>query len=171
MTTRALLVSLTSVIIAVVLQTTLFAAESLRPFGATPNLVLVTVVAAAIVLEAEAAIFLGFTGGLLIDLLGGSPLGLWSLVLTVIAYVVVRFRSIVVDQRLLVIPVILGLAIAAGVLFVGIATLFGEQPLKDPGVLRIIILTGLYSAVVAVPILPLMSWAMQPRRPKRGVAA
>ena len=103
MTGRMLSVSLASVVVAVVLQTTLFVDDTLRPFGATPNLVLVAVVTAALVLDAEPAIFLGFTGGLLTDLLGGSPLGLWSLVLTVVAYVTIRFRGGLVDRRWIVI--------------------------------------------------------------------
>ena len=171
MTSRALSISLVSVVTAVVLQTTLFVADSLRVFGATPNLVLVVVVAAALLLDAEPAVFLGFTGGLLTDLVGGSPLGLWSLVLTVVAYATVRLRGIAVDSRLLVIPGVLVLAIGAGLLFVGVATLFGEQPLKDPGVIRIIILTGVYSSVVAVAVVPIMSLLMEPRRTKRGVIA
>lgn len=170
MTSRALLLSLASVVTAVVLQTTLFVNESLRPFGASPNLVLVTVVAAALILDPEPAIFLGFTGGLLIDLLGGAPLGLWALVLTVVAYVSMRLKDIVVERQLLVIPGVLLIALGAGLLFAGNATLFGEQPFKDPGVFRIIILTAVYSAVTALAILPLMGWATRPRRGRRGVA-
>jgi rod shape-determining protein MreD len=170
MTSRALLLSLASVVTAVVLQTTLFVNESLRPFDATPNLVLVTVVAAALVLDPEPAIFLGFTGGLLIDLLGGAPLGLWALVLTVVAYVSLRLKGLVVDRQLLVIPGVLLIALGAGLLFAGNATLFGEQPFKDPGVFRIIILTAIYSAVTALGIFPLMGWATRPRRGRRGVA-
>ncbi|MDH3730474.1 MAG: rod shape-determining protein MreD [Acidimicrobiia bacterium] len=170
MTSRALFVGLTSVVIAVVLQTTLFVNDSLRFFDATPNLVLVAVVASALALDAEPAIFLGFTGGLLTDLLGGSPLGLWSLVMTVVAYVAVRLRGMVVDRWLLVVPGVLLLAIGAGVLFVGDATLFGEQPFKDPGVFRIITLTAVYSSATALVIVPLMGWAMQPRRTRRNAA-
>jgi rod shape-determining protein MreD len=168
-TSRALFVSLASVVTAVVLQTTLFVNESLRPFGATPNLVLVTVVAAAIVIDPEPAIFLGFTGGLLIDLLGGSPLGLWALVLTVVAYVTTRLKGTVADRQMLVIPGVLLIALGAGLLFAGNATLFGEQPFKDPGVFRIIILTAIYSAVTALAVLPLVGWATRPRRGRRGV--
>lgn len=168
MTLRALLVSLVSVVIAVVLQTTLFVNESLRPFDATPNLVLVTVIGAALVLEPEPAIFLGFTGGLLIDLLGGSPLGLWALVLTVVAYVTIRLEGIVADRHLLVIPGVLLIALGAGLLFAGNATLFGEQPFKDPGAIRIIVLTAIYSAVTALALLPFMGWATRPRRGRRS---
>ena len=169
MSGRTLSVGLLSVVVAVVLQTTLFVDDSLVLFDTTPSLVLVAVVTAALALDAEPAIFLGFTGGLLMDLLGGSPLGLWSLVFTVVAYVAVRFRVLAVDRRLLVIPGILVLALGAGVLFVGVATLFGEQPLKDPGALRIIALGALYSAVAALPLVPLISWGMRPAR-RRGVA-
>ena len=170
MTSRALLVGLLSVIVAVVLQTTLFVDDSLRFFDATPNLVLVAIVASALVLDAEPAIFLGFTGGLLTDLLGGSPLGLWALVMTVVAFVAVRWRGMVVDRWLLVVPGILLLAIGAGVLFVGNATLFGEQPFKDPGVFRIITITAVYSAVAALAIVPLIGWVMTPHRPRRKAA-
>ena len=171
MSGRALSVALASVVTAVVLQTTLFVNESLRPFGAAPNVILVAVVAAAMLLDAEPAIFLGFTGGLLADLLGGSPLGLWSLTLTVVAYTTVRFRDLVADQPLLVIPGVGVLALGAGALYVGVATLFGEQPLKDPGAIRIIVLTAVYSAIGAVVIVPLVARAMRSGRQRRSVMA
>jgi rod shape-determining protein MreD len=171
MSGRALSVALASVVTAVVLQTTLFVNESLRPFGAAPNVILVAVVAAAMLLDAEPAIFLGFTGGLLADLLGGSPLGLWSLTLTVVAYTTVRFRDPVADRPLLAIPGVGVLALGAGVLYVGVATLFGEQPLKDPGAIRIIVLTAVYSAIGAVVIVPLVARAMRSGRQRRSVMA
>ena len=166
---RTLGVGLVSVVVAVVLQTTLFVEDTLVLFDATPSLVLVAVVTAALAIDAEPAIFLGFTGGLLMDLLGGSPLGLWSLVFTVVAYLAVRFRHLVTDRWLLVVPGIFVLGLGAGVLYVGIATLFGEQPLKDPGAIRIIVVGAFYSALAALPLVPLIAWAMRPRR--RGATA
>ena len=54
--------------------------------------VLLVVVATAYQLSEEAAILLGFSAGLLTDLLGNTLLGVWALVLTVVGYVTVRIR-------------------------------------------------------------------------------
>ncbi|MBT8213235.1 MAG: rod shape-determining protein MreD, partial [Acidimicrobiia bacterium] len=86
-------ISLGLVVIAVILQANLFGPGRIQPFGASPALVMLTVIAVARYLDDEPALLVGFTGGLLQDLLGGQPLGLWALVLTVVAYVTVATRD------------------------------------------------------------------------------
>ena len=76
-----------------VIQSTLFGESRINPFGAAPNLVLVLVVICAAYLEAEPALLVAFTSGLLMDLLGGSTIGLWAIALVVAAYVTLRVRN------------------------------------------------------------------------------
>ena len=165
MTTGRLLGSLALVVAAVVLQTTLFVTT--RPFGAAPDLIALAVVALVRFMPAEPGIFLGFTGGLLADLLGGSPLGMWALALTVVAYLVIRFRERAKDSVTLTIIGVFGLTLVAQGLYLLLGTLFGQQPLKDPNVARIVILTALFTAFVAVVALPLASWLVREARPRR----
>ena len=75
-----------------VIHTTLFGPGRIQPFGAAPMLVLAVVIACARYLDSEPALLLGFTAGLLLDLLGGSALGLWAMVYVVVTYVALRLR-------------------------------------------------------------------------------
>ena len=72
---RPVALSILLVLVAVVIQTTLFGPGRIQPFGAAPMLVLAVVIACARYLDSEPALLLGFTAGLLLDLLGGSRAG------------------------------------------------------------------------------------------------
>ena len=71
---RNLNVALVLGIVAVILQTTVFD-RYLDPFGVAPDFVLLVVVATSYHLSEEAAMLLGFSAGLLTDLLGNTLLG------------------------------------------------------------------------------------------------
>ena len=62
----------------VLLQTTFF--RNVRPFGVAPDLVMLAVILAARWLPAEQALVYGFTAGVVMDLLGTTPLGRADLV-------------------------------------------------------------------------------------------
>jgi len=165
MTSSRLLGALALVVAAVVLQTTLFV--STRPFGAAPDLIVLAVFALLRFMPAEPGIFLGFTGGLLADLLGGSPLGMWALSLTVVAYLVLRMRDRARDSSGLAVLGVFAFTLLAQGQYVLLGTLFGQQPLKDPNVPRIIILTAVFTAILAVAVLPMSSWLSRQSRNRR----
>lgn len=165
MTTSRLLGALALVVAAVVLQTTLFV--STRPFGAAPDLIVLALFGLLRFMPAEPGIFLGFTGGLLADLLGGSPLGMWALSLTVVAYLVIRVRDRAADSSGLAIVGVFGFTLLAQSLFVLLGTLFGQQPLKDPNVARIVVLTALYTAILALAVIPMATWLTRETRGRR----
>lgn len=161
---RRILVSLLAVAVAVILQTTVLA--RLPVFGVIPDLVLLTVVAASRRLDPEPAVVLGFTAGLIIDLLGSAPLGLRAMVLTVVAYAAVRTR----ERFEVSIPTI-GLAVwllALGgtVLLAIVGTLFGQRIFSDPLVFRQILLGPIYDVFLAALVLPAMSRMLGGDRPK-----
>ena len=112
------------------LQTTLFA--RLRPFDAAPALVLLVVLALRRHLPAECSLLLGFGAGLLQDLLSESALGLWALVLTTVAFFVLRFRDRFEDDfsldRAVRVRRHRWVALA---LFSLLGTIFGEKTLAD----------------------------------------
>ncbi len=105
---------------AVVVQTTLFV--EVKPFGASPNLVLLAVVAATRHLDPDPGVLFGFTAGLLTDLLGSDPLGMWALVMTVVAFATIRLQGRTEAGPVFGIVVVLALTFFGEVLFVLVGT-------------------------------------------------
>jgi len=162
MRARVMILALGFVIVAVVIQTTVFAPGRLQPLGAPPNLVLLTVLAVDRYLEAEAALLVAFTAGLLVDLLGGSPLGLWAISLTAAAYVAVKIRDRIEDNLLLTAISVFALTLLGQVLFVAVGTLFGLSTITDPHLVRKLLLPAVYNVILAAPVYWLTSLAMKP---------
>jgi rod shape-determining protein MreD len=153
---RRVLISLIFVFAAVVLQTTVFAPGRIQLFGAAPNLVLLTVVACARYLQAEFAILLGFTGGLMMDLLGGSPIGLWAITLASVAFVTLRLRDRQVEAgRAAKAAAVFGLTLGGQLVFAVLGTLFGLGVVAASGfVAQTLVLPAVYNVVLA----PLVFW-------------
>jgi rod shape-determining protein MreD len=155
MRTRAIGLSLLAAAVAVLLQTTLFA--QVRVLEVAPDLVMLTVIAVARRLDAEPAVLLGFTSGLAIDLLGSSPLGLRSLVFTLVAYATVRTRDRF-DINVIATGIAVVLLSLLGVVLIAvIGTLFGEASFRDPYVFRKILLVPLYNLVLGLGVFPLVT--------------
>jgi rod shape-determining protein MreD len=163
---RNTLIALGMVLVALVLQTTLF--NEVRPFGMAPSIVLLTVIACARYLEPEAALLVGFTAGFLTDLVGGSSLGLWAIAMTVVAFATVKLRHREVDGLLIVAAGIFGLTVAGQVVYVVVSTLFGHSTISQPGLWKHLLLPALWNVLLAAPIFWLSSVTM--RRGERGWA-
>lgn len=163
MTGRPVALSVALVVIAVVLQTTLFGDGRLQPLGASPMLVLVTIMACARYLDPEPALLLGFTGGLLLDLLGGSPLGLWAMVMVVVAYVTLRLRGRADEGPFVVGVGIFAIAFFAQVLFLLASTLFGQRLLATDGIVKQLVLPALYTVIVGAAVFPGVTWLLRDR--------
>ena len=164
MTGRQVAVALLLVVLAVVLQGSLFGEGRIHPFGASPNIIVLVVIATVRYLEPEPAMLVGFTGGLLADLLGGSPLGLWAMALTVVAYVTLRVRDRADDG-----PVVIGvglftLTVLGHGLFALAGTLFGQQTLANSDVTHLMLLPALYTTILGAAVLPLVTLAVRGRR-------
>jgi len=155
---RRLIATAAIVVIAAALQTTMFA--TIRPFDAAPALVLLVVIAFARHLPAEAALLLGFGAGILQDLLSDSALGLWALVLTTVAFFVLRFRDRLEDDFSLIGPFVFGVTAGGLALFSVLSTIFGEKTLADVGLIKKVLLPSLYNMVLAAPILPFATWVL-----------
>jgi rod shape-determining protein MreD len=146
------------VILAVALQTTLFA--WVRPFDAAPALVLLLVLAYARSLASEYGLLTGFGAGLLLDLLAETPLGLWALVLTTVAFAVIRFRDRFEDDFGFVGPFVLVVTIGGLALFAVLGTVFGAKTLADAGIVKKIALPAVYNVLLAPVVLPLAPWSL-----------
>ncbi len=163
MSSRPVVLSLTLVVVAVLIQTTLFGDGRIQPFGASPLLVLVTVMACVRYLEPDPALLLGFTGGLLLDLLGGSPLGLWAMVHVVVAYLTLRLRGRADDGIIVVGLGVIGMAAFGQILFLMASTLFGQRLLATGSMVKHIVLPAFYTALVAALVIPFVTWALRER--------
>lgn len=146
------------VIVAAALQTTLFV--RLRPLDAAPALVLLVVIALSRHLSAEIALLTGFGAGLLQDLLSDSPLGLWALTFTTVAYAVVRFRERMEEDFSLFGPFVFAVTAGGILLFAVFGTIFGEKTLADLGLWKKIFLPALYNALLAGAMIPFATWAL-----------
>ncbi len=163
MNLRAIAISIVFVVLAVLIQTTLF--RTVRPFGVSPDLVMLTVIACARWMEPEPAVLLGFTGGVLIDLFGTAPLGLQGLAFTLVAYVTVRTRDRF-DFSAPSTGLAIGLLTLIGVVLVAVVgTLFGEGTLGAPGIVRTFALVPVYNIVLGLAVLPLVASYLGTRTP------
>lgn len=162
MKARHALVVAAVVIVAAAVQTTLF--MWVRPFDSAPALLLLIVLAYARHLPPEYALLTGFGTGLLQDLLAETPLGLWALVLTTVAFVVLRYRDRFEEDFGYLGPFVLAVTVGGLALFAVLGTIFGEKTLADAGVIRKIVLPGVYNLVLAPLILSLAPFTLGIRR-------
>ena len=152
---RNVALALALVVSAVVLQTALFGDSRIQPYGVSPNLVLVVTVGAVRYLESEPVLLTGFTAGILLDLLGGSPLGLWAMSITVVSYLTPRFRDRAGEGPVTLAVGVFLLTVAGHALFGVVGTLFGQRFFTDPGVVRLMIVPGAYNVLLAAVVFPL----------------
>jgi rod shape-determining protein MreD len=139
-------------IAAVALQTTLF--DGLRPLDAAPALTLLVLIALCRHLPERPALLFGFGSGLVLDLLAESPLGLWALVHTIVAFVVLRLRDRSEDDPLILTVGVFLLTAVGLTVFAVLGTIFGEKTLADSGIVSKIVLPAAYNTLLAAGIFP-----------------
>ena len=143
----------------VVLQTTAFSA-GLRVFGVMPDLGLVLTVAVAFYLGPERGAVFGFVTGVAVDLFLSTPLGLSALSFAVVGYAVGVVHGGLVPPSRWVAPIMGALGgLAGGVLFVGSGAIAGQDQLLALSSVRIILVAGVYDALVASAVFPIARWA------------
>ncbi len=143
------------VLAAFLVQATLV--SDLRIRGVAPDLMLVTAICAGLAGGTRQGVLVGFTAGLLSDLyLTGTPVGLTALVFCLVGYGVGSLRENVLPEGWLLTPLLSLLATAVGiVLFVAVGDIVGQSQLVvvgRSGLIRITVIEGLWSAVLAVPV-------------------
>jgi rod shape-determining protein MreD len=149
-------------VLLVVLQTTVF--PHLRVAGVVPDLGLVAAVAIAVRYGPELGAAFGFAAGLAADLFLQTPLGLAALAFALTAYLVGRMQSLLVRPTWWVSPAIaIGAGIVAGLLFVGIGSMVGQDQLFALRSLRTIVLAAIYDGVIALVLFPFAISVAEPR--------
>lgn len=143
---RTFLVIASIMLAAIVLQTTLFTQTTVF----VPDLVmLVTILLSLTRIRPEAVLGIAFLGGLSVDLLGSSVLGLRAIVFTIVAFIALRTKDRA-DLGRMVIGVWAGLLTLGGVLLLlVIGTLFGQTVLLGDGVLELLVLVPVANLILA----------------------
>lgn len=153
-------IALGFVVAAVLVQTTVF--QYVRPFGYAPALGMLAAIAVARYVDPEPALFVAFTGGLLQDLLGGAPLGLWASSFTVVAYATLKLREREVIGPIAVLGGVFGLTLLGEFTFSILATLFGQGVVTRPGFIWHLIVPALLNALLAYPVFWVTRLALRP---------
>lgn len=154
--------SLLAVVIMIVIQTTVFGAGQIQPLGVAPALVTLIVILLAPFVETEYHILLGFTAGLLVDLIGSGTLGLWAMTLTIVAYTSSRLRPQMVQSPVAMGAIVFGLTVAAQMIFVLMSTIFGQNTIAEPQLLPKIFLPAVWNLALAYPIMWLLKRLFKP---------
>ena len=158
-----IVISLVAVVIAIVLQTTVFGSGRIEPLGVAPALVTLVIIAVAPYVEAEITILLGFTGGILMDLIGSGTLGLWAMSLTIVAYIASRVSYRYKDSVWLSLAAVFVLTVIGQSIYVVLGTLFGQETATEPNVASKILLPALWNVILAYPVLWLARVAFRTR--------
>ncbi len=154
---------------AVLVHTTIFA--QLRIFGVMPDLMLLLAVAAG--LEAGPAYggIGGFLTGMLADLFLPTPLGLSALVYSVTGYFVGVTKAGLLEAAWWFPIATAFAASSAGIgLFAAVGAMLGEPGLLGLHLLTVMIVVGVISAVLAVPVLRVVRWSLVGRPPVSAYA-
>ncbi len=154
MTLARTLTAVAAVVVALVLQVTVFPHVAWQ--GIVPNLVLLVVVAAALVRGPEFAAVLGFVGGVALDLAPPADhvAGRWALALVVVGYLAGRLRQ---DQKPTTTTVVLTVA---GASFVGTSVFaLTGMVLDDPGadvggLLTVVLVAVLWDVLLTPFVMP-----------------
>jgi rod shape-determining protein MreD len=150
---RSLAAIATLLLLAVILQTTLFS----RTRMVIPDLVMLVVIVVSLTrIKPEAVLSIAFLSGLMVDLLGSSVLGLRAIVFTVVAYLAYRTRDRA-DIGRIITGLWTGLLTLGGVLLlIIVGTLFGQTVLLGEGVLGRLLFVPLTNLVLALIFTPLL---------------
>lgn len=158
-----IVIALVAVVVAIVLQTTVFGAGRIQPLGVAPALVTLVVIGLAPHIEAEYHILIGFTAGILIDLIGSGTLGLWAMTLTVVAFAANRVRGRFADSITMSLLFAFVLTLVGQLVYVFLGTLFGQETAGEPSVVAKIVLPAVWNLILAYPVFWVLRYAFQPR--------
>lgn len=141
------------VLVAVVLQTTLFGRIKII----TPDLVLlVSILFALTRIKPEVVLGIAFTSGLVVDLLGSSLLGLRAIVFTSAAYIAIRTRERADIGRIAAAIWAAVITLIGVVLLVLVGTLFGQSTILGEHVFSRLLTVPLANMLLAFLIAPVL---------------
>jgi rod shape-determining protein MreD len=142
-------------LLGVLLQTTI--ASDLRVAGVAPDFMLLLAVCGGLAGGPEQGAIVGFSAGLLSDLLvTNTPVGLAALTYCIVGYGIGLLRANVLPEGWLLTPLMAVIGTAAGVvLYVGAGDLIGQHEMIAEGrswLLRVALIESAFSAVLSLPV-------------------
>jgi rod shape-determining protein MreD len=154
MTTARWLAALAAVVVALVVQVSLF--PHLAWNGIVPNLCLLVVVAAALTVEAPFALVLGFAAGLTLDLAPPADhiAGRWALALTIAAFLAARVRQDVKPTALAVVGTVAAASFVATSLFALSGVLLSDPAMSVAGLLEVVLVALVWDVLLTPFVLP-----------------
>ena len=171
MTLTRVLTALVAIVVALVLQVTVFPHVAWQ--GIVPNLVLLVVVAAALTRGPEFAAVLGFVGGVALDLAPPADhvAGRWALALVLVGYLAGRLRQ---DQKATTTTVVLTVAGASFVgssIFALTGMLLDDPGLDVGGLLTVVLVAVLWDVLLTPFVLPPLMGMFRKLEPEQRVLA
>lgn len=163
---RQVLIIGTATLMAVLVEVTLLSRLGIP--GATPDLVVVTVVAIALAMGPVQGAAAGFAAGVLIDL---APPGDTLLGVNAVVYVAIGIiTGLAVDPRDRTIPIMMGmtgLATGAAVLLTaGLDTMLGSERVDWEQVPVLTLTSALYGVLLAPGVILLVAWIVRKATPE-----
>ena len=154
MTTSRVLVSGVLILTAALLQVTVV--NRLPLPGAGPDLVLLVVIGLAIVVGPTAGATIGFSAGLLVDLIPptATEVGRWALVFCVVGYLAGQVQVDARRSAFIVLGSVAGLAALSVLLFAGLGVLFGDPRVTGEVVVSTMLSSVLYDLLLAPFVIP-----------------
>jgi rod shape-determining protein MreD len=141
----------------------------LRVGGIHPDIMVVLPVVAGIVGGPGRGASVGFGTGLVADLFLPTPFGLSALVGCLIGFGV-GVATLALDRSALWLPPLAALGASAiyEVMYAVLGSVLGQPQMLHVDVLRIVVVVSVVNAIVAIPALRLMTWAL-PKASTEGV--
>ncbi len=143
-----------------VLQVSLFA--HLRPFGVSPDLLLVGALVGGIVGGSEFGVRHGFFAGLLLDLVVPGPLGLGAGLYGLLGYTTGLFSRSVDSDDPRVLPILIGASAFVATLAYGLSLgILGSEQFVEWRLLWVALAVAFSSVLLALPVRAAYGWAQR----------
>jgi rod shape-determining protein MreD len=126
-----------------------------------PDFMLLVAVAAGLAGGPERGVVVAFVVGLLTDLFVHPPMGLSALTFSLVAFVVAAIQSTVIRSAWWIPILTAFLASGAGILLYGVmGAILGRDEYLTPHLAVVAVVVGAVNAVLAVPVVGAMGWAL-----------
>lgn len=126
-----------------------------------PDVLMLIAVAGGIVGGAERGAVLGFFVGVVADLFLHTPLGLSALTFSLVGFAVGTLQSSVIRAAWWIPPATALVSSAGGILLYALlGALIGRPEFLQPRVLVVAVGVGLANALLAIPLVRVMAWAL-----------
>lgn len=148
-------------LIAVVLHTAVL--PQLRFFGVAPDVLLLVGIATAVTAGADRGAAVAFGAGLLADCFLETPFGLSALAYSLAAYAVGAFQSTILhaDRWIPVLTAFMG-SVLGVLLFAGAGAVLGHEQFISLRLPTVALVVGASNAVLSLPAVRIMRWAVLP---------